>query len=381
MKKNKNKLMACLLFLSMALAGFSQAPQAIKYQAVARNSQGDVIANALIGVKISLRQESATGTIVYEETHSTLSNSMGVISFPIGSGVVLVGNFGEIEWGAAHYFVEVAVDTDGGTNYLSVGTSQLLSVPYALYAASAGNVNDLDPDPENELQCFSVSETGDTLYISGCNYVIVPGISAANAGGGPGNQVADFDGNLYDIIEIGNQSWIKQSLRSEHDANGNSIDGRYTYNDDPANAATWGCLYTWEAVMNGSTSSNSSPSGVQGICPEDWHLPSKAEYEELINFLGGVIGTGGKLKETGTTYWDEPNSGATNETLFSARGAGRRGIGGDYLYLKQQNLLWMTTENNSTSAYNLTLYSNQAGAMTHTNNKEMAFSVRCIKDE
>lgn len=381
MRKNKIRFILSMLIITLVIQGFAQVPQAINYQAVARNSLGEAITNALIGVEISIHQGSITGTVVYKETHSALSNNIGIISFSIGAGAAVSGDFSQVSWGSDSYFVEVSVDINGGSNYIQVGTSQLLSVPYALYSAFSANVDDADADPENEIQCFSVSETGDTLYLSGCNYVIVPGISEANGGGGPGSQVADFDGNLYDIIVIGDQSWIKQSLRSEHDANGDVITEMYYYNDDPANAEVWGCLYTWEAVMNGSGSSNSNPSGVQGICPEGWHVPSHPEYEEMINFLGGVMGTGGKLKETGNTYWDEPNSGATNETQFSARGAGRRGTGGDYLYLKQQNLIWMATENNATSAYNLTLYSNQAGAMTHTNNKEMGFSVRCVKDE
>lgn len=380
MKKNKIGLIFFVLFVISLIEAFGQVPQAIKYQAVVRNVDGEAILNAPIGVRVNILQGTANGPVAYSETHTAMSNNVGIIVFEIGNGTVISGNFTLIDWGMDAFYVELEVDPDGGMNYTPIGTSPLFSVPYALYAAETENVNDADADPSNEIQCLSVSETGDTLYISDCNYVIVPGISAANSGGGPGNQVADFDGNLYDIIVIGDQSWLKQCLYSEHDYSGNAIDGRYNYNDDPANASVWGSLYTWEATMNGAGSSSSNPSGVQGICPEGWHVPSKAEYEALLSFLGGIIGTGGKLKETGTTYWDPPNSGATNETQFSARGAGQRGIAGDYLYLKQQNYLWMATENNGSTAYNLTLYSNQTGAMTHTNNKESAFSVRCVKD-
>jgi uncharacterized protein (TIGR02145 family) len=351
-----------------------QAPEAIKYQAVARNQQGEPVVNTLVGVQISIFQGGTTGTPVYRETHSALANNFGIIGLDIGMGSVSLGNFSQINWGADESFVEVAMDFSGGTNYSITGTSQLLAVPYALYAKYAENGGG-----GSSQQCLSVSETGDTLYISGCNWVIVPGISAANWGGS-GELVYDYDGNAYETVQIGSQTWLKQSMRTEHYANGTEITESYAYADNASNAVTYGRLYTWSAAMDGASSSNGNPSGVQGVCMDGWHLPSKAEFEQMVTFLGGIIGTGGKLKETGTTYWIAPNSGATNESGFSARGAGQRDLLGTYNYLKEQNYLWMSTENNANTSYNLTLYSNQTGAMTHTNNKDAAFSVRCVKD-
>ena len=375
MKKITLLSIIILAFLIMpAINIFAQAPEAIKYQAVARDNEGNPITNTLIGGQISILKGSDSGPVVYKETHQALANNFGIIHFNIGMGVVVTGDFGQINWGDDDYFVEVAIDINGGTNYTVMGTSQMMSVPYALYAKTAGNGGS-GGDP----QCLSVSETGDTLYISGCNWVIVPGISEANHGGS-GDMVYDWDGNGYETVVIGQQTWLKQSLMSEHDAGGNSITGGWDYDDNPSNTGSYGKLYDWESVMNGAGSSNSNPSGVQGICPDGWHIPSKAEFEELITYLDGAIQAGKKMKETGTTYWDPPNSGATNESGFSARGAGRRGVDGSYDFLLQQNFIWMATESNTTAAYNLTLYNNQNGAMTHTNNKDSGFSVRCVKD-
>lgn len=374
----KNKKIKAILGLILLISGinlYAQFPDAIKYQAIARDAQGNMIVNTLIGAQVSILKGSETGTTVYQETHQVLANNFGIIHFDIGQGLPVIGTFNDIEWGSDVYFVEIAIDITGGTNYVSMGTSQLMAVPYALYAKNAGSGGGGGGDP----QCLSVSETGDTLYISDCNWVIVPGISEANHGGSS-DLVYDWDGNAYETIVIGSQTWLKQSLRSEHDANGSAIGNCWDYNDNPSYSETYGKLYDWEAAMNGEASSNSNPSGVQGICPDDWHLPSKAEFEELIDYLGGVIQSGKKMKEEGTTYWDPPNSGATNESGFSARGAGRRGVSGDYDYLMTQNFIWMATENNSSTSYNLTLYNNQNGAMTHSNNKVSGFSVRCVKD-
>jgi uncharacterized protein (TIGR02145 family) len=376
MKKNTILTIILIALIFSGLSIMAQAPEAIKYQAKARDSQGNLIINTMIGGQITILKGSDTGPVVYKETHAALANNFGIIHFNIGLGLPVTGDFSQIDWGADEYFVEVAIDINGGTNYTVMGTSQLMSVPYALYAKYAGNGGG---GSGGDPQCLSVSETGDTLYISDCNWVIVPGISAANHGGSS-DIVYDYDGNAYDIVVIGQQTWLKQSLRSEHDATGNTINGAWDYQNNASNSSVYGKLYDWESAMNGEGSSNSNPSGVQGICPDGWHIPSKAEFEELITYLGGIIQSGKKMKETGTTYWDPPNSGATNESGFSARGAGRRGVDGSFDFMLQQNFIWMATQNNSSSAYNLTLYNNQNGAMTHTNNKDSGFSVRCLKD-
>lgn len=379
----KNTYKSAILVIGIMLAGLhglGQAPEGISYQAIARDNSGNPIVDSPIGVKISILQGSSGGTAVYRETHQANSNQYGLLNLSIGMGTALYGNFSQINWGLDEYFTEIAVDISGGTNYQVIGTTQLLSVPFALYAKNVQNVNDADADPENEIQCFSVSEQGDTLYISGCNYVIVPGISEANGGGTPGGTVTDFDGNVYETVQIGLQVWIKTCLRSLHYANGNSITGVYVYDDNNSYAEAYGRLYTWDAIMNGTGSSNGNPSGVQGVCPTGWHLPSKAEFEELISFIGGAVGAGGKMKETGTNHWDPPNTAATNEFGFTARGAGERSLTGTYQYIKMQNEIWTSTEYNTSSAYDLTLYNNQGGANMHSDNKDTGFSVRCVKD-
>jgi uncharacterized protein (TIGR02145 family) len=117
----------------MAL-GFAQAPNKMNYQAVIRNSNNTVVSNHAIGMRISILQGTATGISVYTETQSPTTNTNGLIAIEIGTGTIISGSFANIDWANGPYFVKTETDPNGGTNYTLTGTSQLLSVPYALYA-------------------------------------------------------------------------------------------------------------------------------------------------------------------------------------------------------------------------------------------------------
>ncbi|MFN5182974.1 MAG: tail fiber domain-containing protein [Bacteroidota bacterium] len=170
------KLIVIVIFL-VATLGFSQTPQAFKYQAVARDNSGNVIVNQNIAFRITLLSGSPSGTSVFSETHTVASNDIGLVNFDIGAGNVISGSFSGINWGNSTYFIKIEMDVNGGSNYLFMGTSQLLSVPYALFADKANSVindqvNDADANPNNEIQSLSIS--GNTLSISGSNSVTLP---------------------------------------------------------------------------------------------------------------------------------------------------------------------------------------------------------------
>ncbi len=128
-------LLFSFIFFAVALSG--QTPQKFKYQAVARNTSGTVITNQAVSLRLSILHGSEFGTPVYTETHQTTTNEFGLINLNIGEGSTS-DNFSEINWSDGLYFVKVELDPAGGTNYTTAGTSQLLSVPYALYAEQAG---------------------------------------------------------------------------------------------------------------------------------------------------------------------------------------------------------------------------------------------------
>jgi hypothetical protein len=137
--KQTNKLLAALIAtVVMVSSAMAQAPQKMSYQSVIRNTSGALVANQAVGVKISLLQGSATGTAVYVETQNPTTNANGLASFQIGGGTVVSGSFASINWAAGPYFVKTETDPTGGSNYSIAGTTQLLSVAYALYAANSG---------------------------------------------------------------------------------------------------------------------------------------------------------------------------------------------------------------------------------------------------
>jgi len=185
----------------------AQIPSGFNYQAVIRSSDGNLMQQSDVSIRISILQGITATSVIYTETHAAQTNSYGLINLVIGEGQTS-DNFSSIDWSNSPYFIKLEVDLNDGSGYVEIGTSQLLSVPYALHAKTVENdqVNDADNDPENELQVlsisndtiyltqgsfvklpassvpqqFSVSEFGDTLYLSNGNSIVIPGISVYN---------------------------------------------------------------------------------------------------------------------------------------------------------------------------------------------------------
>lgn len=130
--------------LSTVLA---QSPKKFKYQTVVRNNTGAIVANQAVAFKISILQSSATGSVAYSETQSKTTNDFGLVNLEIGSGINVSGSMNTINWANGPYFVKVELDINNGTSYITMGTSELLSVPYALYAEKAGTTNYTETDP------------------------------------------------------------------------------------------------------------------------------------------------------------------------------------------------------------------------------------------
>ncbi len=129
------------LFSLISFNSNSQAPQSVPYQAVARNSSGNLIQNQTVSIRFTIHSGSAAGTIVYQETQPATTSSLGLFSVNIGQGIPIstYGPFSGIDWGSAPKFTQVEIDITGGTSYMDMGTQQMLSVPYALYAETSGH--------------------------------------------------------------------------------------------------------------------------------------------------------------------------------------------------------------------------------------------------
>ena len=137
MKKSIFTLFSAVLMFLFVYQLSAQVPQAFNYQAVARDASGNMLANKKIGIEINIRQHSTSGTIVYTETFKPMTNLFGLFNIAVGTGIPTLGSFSAIDWSADNYWLEVEMDPTGEANYTSMGTSELLSVPYAMYAANA----------------------------------------------------------------------------------------------------------------------------------------------------------------------------------------------------------------------------------------------------
>ncbi len=133
-------LLTAISLILLPASLHAQAPEKISYQTIIRNSSGEVLVNRSVKVRITLLKSSPSGTIVYREVHDVQSNDYGLVSFEIGGGTVIAGTFSSIDWSDGPYYVKTEIDPDGQSNYTISGTSQLLSVPYALHAKSAESI-------------------------------------------------------------------------------------------------------------------------------------------------------------------------------------------------------------------------------------------------
>ena len=207
----------------------------------------------------------------------------------------------------------------------------------------------------------------------------------------------DRDGHTYKTVKIGNQWWMAENLAylpavSPSSSLSNSSPYYYVFNYEGTNISsakatsnyqTYGVLYNWPAAMAGEASSNSNPSGVQGVCPDGWHLPSVAEWEELIEYLGGEAIAGGKLKEIGNA-WDSPNGGATNESGFSALPGGMLSGGGFFFPLTGRNGMWWSAtydEEINANAHSYYMYHTGPSIHQASDYPTAGLNVRCVQNE
>ena len=219
--------------------------------------------------------------------------------------------------------------------------------------------------------------------------------------------VSDYDGNVYSTIIIGNQTWMKENLYTTHYSDGTPIphisdntewaalednfsDKAYCYYNNDAGSA-YGVLYTFGAVLNGENPSGENPSGVQGICPTGWHLPSDNEWKQLEIFLGMSESTadlddfrgtdeGGKLKGSGTSHWESPNTGATNLSNFTALPGGTRHTDGLFYHIKLLGYWWSSTSEIEGSGVIRELHYSSSKVGRFSNYSSGGLSVRCVKD-
>ena len=240
-------------------------------------------------------------------------------------------------------------------------------------------------NPVNSLLVFCTSDDKFYAYLASSSEWKEVLFGTGTLAPACGTPIADVrDGKTYNTVQIGTQCWMSQNMNIGTRINGNQaqvnngIMEKYCYNNLETNCDIYGGLYQWDEMMQFT-----STPGVQGICPEDWHLPTDAEMGILITYLGGLSMAGGKMKEAGTVRWLSPNTGATNESGFTAVPGSFRDYQGNFSTpLGERASFWTSTQNGSTYGWDYTLYYNQTEAIHFSGAmKSNGFSVRCIKNE
>jgi uncharacterized protein (TIGR02145 family) len=195
--------------------------------------------------------------------------------------------------------------------------------------------------------------------------------------------VYDVDGFAYHTIVIGNQTWLKENLKTTRYRDGsviplissnsvwmNETTGAYcSYGNNNANVTFYGALYNWYTVIDN-----------RKLCPEGWHIPTNEEWTTLTTYLGGLDIAGGKMKEAGLEHWYGPNTGADNQSGFTAFGSGFRDLTGVYAGIKELAYYWSSSEYSPTHGIGRKLFYDFSSVSFSGNYKQTGCAVRCIKD-
>jgi hypothetical protein len=330
------KLFTFMVAVFLTATLWAQSPEKMSYQAVIRNSSEALVTNTTVGMQISILQGSASGTAVYVETQSPTTNANGLISIKIGDGTVQSGDFTNIEWANGPYFIKTETDPAGGTDYTITGTSQLLSVPYALHAKTAesvsGTITETDPvftawdkdyaDLINTPAAADGSETkvtaGTNVTVTGSGTTASPYVVNATAGSGSTTfSVGDFaqGGIVFWVDETGQHGLV--AAKEDQSTGVRWYAGSYGNTQAKGDGPFSGEANTSIIIAAQVAIGDDGSTYAARICNElqvteggktygDWYLPSKEELDLMyqnkatIDATAGVNGGSGFAR---SYYW------------------------------------------------------------------------------
>jgi hypothetical protein len=224
-----------ILFVLTGISVFSQVPEKFNYQAVIRNSTGELVTSQNVGIKVSILDITPSGDVLYSETHSSSTNDYGQLAIEIGEGIGILGDFSTIEWGINDKYLKIEVDVSGGTNYTPIGTSQILSVPYALYANAAATAELLGSDgvySTNSDTLFVVKDhSGNVVFAvfpDGAQVIVNEAAKGKVGGfavsGRSPSKAVDF--NILKITQDSTRIYVNDTVNAKGKVGGFAVSGR-----------------------------------------------------------------------------------------------------------------------------------------------------------
>jgi uncharacterized protein (TIGR02145 family) len=412
------------IFLCLGIAALTQlqaqTPQGFNYQATVRNTAGDLVINTNVYFKFNVIQDSQTADPIFTETHEILTDDLGQVNLIIGQGTANTGVFSELDWSLGSYYLGIQLSINGDNDYVPMGTTQLLSVPYALYAANSGNTTTIpnlesvlaQSNSANNQQIKDLQDPTEAQDAVTKNYTyskaevdaLIANLQSQIDNSGT-TSVTDIDGNTYDYITYGDQDWTVDNAAMETYRDGTPIPqvtdatewsnlttGAWAYyNNDP----TKGKLYNWYAVMGIHDTDESTPNKEFAI--EGWHVPSDTEWTILENQL---IANGYNYDDTttenkiakamaSTTGWNTStgtgaignDQGTNNSSGFNTFPEGFRDSDASFSSEGLASIFWNFTMYNSDDASLRFLnFSLSYLLRLEGNAKQDGFSVRFVRD-
>lgn len=359
----------------------AQSPEKMSYQAVIRDTDDNLISETQVGMQISILQGSASGTTVYTETQTPTTNMNGLVSLEIGAGTVQSGEFSTIDWAEGPFFIKTETDPAGGTNYTITGTSQLLSVPYALHA------NEIDPSVPQGTQA------GEMQYWNGTAWTIVPP-------GSEGSVLTFVNGvptwEAQGSIPVGfvknpitGRIWMDRNLGASQVATSST------------DADAYGDLYQWGRASDGhqsrtsattTTLSSSDTPGhgdfiINANSPFDWRVPQNDNLWQGVNGINNPCPAGSRLPteaewEIERLSWSSNDAaGAFDSPLKLTVGGIRKFSDGSLLSVGTSGGYWSSTlSDEGGGIYSRFLSFGGSNAYVISSHRASGYSVRCIKD-
>jgi len=347
----KKLILSLVALATISLNSFGQAPEAFKYQAVVRDAGNLILNNQVVGIRLTIQQSTIGGVIVYSETFSPTTNAYGLVNLEIGTGTTSY-DFTTIDWANGPYFMETSVDVTGGASYAVMGTSQLMSVPYALHANTAENVlndqvDDADANPTNEIQTISRTGTTVTLSNSGGAFEDSVGVYTAGTGIDITNNVVSTTStcglSIGDTYAGGIIFYLDASgCHGLISAPSDQSTGIQWFNGSFTNTTAFGsCVGCGDGNTSAIVYSQGAGSYAAKICYDlvlgnsgDWYLPSIYELNLMFKNIGqgNALGLGNVGGFASVLYW--------SSTEVNNYGAWWQDFGNGGQYLNDKNFTY-----------------------------------------